>query len=118
LTDGRATFKDVHRRAQTLILAWLDTEGYVDYFTDKITLKRIGDISDVTEWATFMALRLIFEGVQNAVKDVFEKKAATYQEREDFYRKRAVIKIDLNQDGKADKWTERVDVRSCRVMRR
>lgn len=118
LPQGRATFKDVHRRTQQLILAWLDTENYIDYFADKITLKRIGDISDVTEWATFMTLRLIFEGVQNAVKDVFEKKAETYQEREDFYRKRVVVKIDLNQDGIADKYTERVDVRDCRVLRR
>jgi hypothetical protein len=118
LPEGRATFKDVHRRAQTLILAWLDTEGFIDYFADKITLKRIGDISDVAEWATHMTLRLIFEGVQNAVKDVFEKKAKTYSEREDFYRKRTVVKIDLNKDGVADKYTERVDVRTCQVRRR
>lgn len=40
LVEGRASFKDVHRRAQTLILAWLDKEGYIDDFGDKLTVAR------------------------------------------------------------------------------
>lgn len=116
--EGRATFKDVHRRAQTLILAWLDTEGYIDNRGLKLTLARLTDTEEVTEWATMMALRLIFESIKNAKDDVFSEKAKKYQGLEDFYRNRATIKVDLNRDGTADPIIERLDIRSCSVVRR
>lgn len=118
LSEGRATFKDVHRRVQTLILAWLDTQGFIDNLGRKLTLKRITDIEEAAEWATMMALRLIFESVRTAADDIFALKAKKYEGLEDFYRNRATLKIDLNQDGVADAITERLDIRSCVVVRR
>lgn len=118
VSEGRATFKDVHRRAQTLILAWLDTQGFIDNLGDKLTVARFTDREEVAEWATMMALRLIFESVSNAKDDVFREKAKKYQGLEDFYRNRATIKVDLNQDGDADAVVERLDTRSCVVVRR
>jgi hypothetical protein len=118
LPEGRATFKDVHRTAQTLILAWLDTHGFIDNLGDKLTVASFTDRDEVTQWATHMALRLIFEGVHNAKDDVFEKKAKKYQGLEDFYRNRATIKVDMNQDGATDAVAERLDIRSCTVVRR
>lgn len=118
LPDGRSTFKDVHRRAQQLILAWLDTQGFIDNLGAKLTLDDFTDTEEVQEWATMMALRLIFESVHNAEDDVFEKKAKKYEGLEQFYRNRATIRIDLNADGVADAITERLDTRSCRVVRR
>lgn len=115
--DGRATFKDVHRRAQTLILAWLDTQGFVDANATKLTLADILDPTELTQWSTMMALRLIFEGISNAVDDVFSKKAKTYLELEDFYRKRAILRIDTNSDGQLDTG-EGLDISNAMVFRR
>ncbi len=118
LPEGRATFKDVHRRAQTLILAWLDTQGFIDNLGDKITVDAFVDTEEVAEWSTMMTMRLIFESVHNAKDDVFEAKAKKYTELENFYRNRATIKMDLDQDGVADAVAERLDTRSCVVVRR
>ena len=49
-----------------------------------------------------MALRLIFEGVQNATDDIFGEKAEKYQGLEEFYRNRLVLRLDLNKDGQTD----------------
>lgn len=117
LADGRSSFKDVHRRSQTLILAWLDTQGFIDDIGDKITLDRLVNTSEVSEWSTMMTLRLIFEDIRNAVDDVFAAKVKKYEGLEAFYRNRAVLRIDLNDDGVAEN-TEGLDIRSCRVIRR
>ncbi len=117
LPEGRASFKDVHRRAQELMLAWMDTQGFIDDLGYKFTLKRIKDINEVTEWATFMTLKLIMLDNSNAIDDIFSKDAKAFESLENFYRDRAVLRIDMNEDGKID-FTEELDTRSCFVVRR
>lgn len=116
--EGRATFKDVHRRAQGLIMAWLDTEGYIDNYFDKLTIARLKDLEEVSEWATMMTLRLIFEGISNAPDDVYRLKARKYEGLEAFYRGRANLKVDVNKDGQLDVINERLDIRTARAVRR
>lgn len=122
--EGRATFKDVHRRAQELILAWLDRESFVDDIGNKLTKKRLADTTQLNEWATMMALRLIFESVTKDSEDVYRAKASKYQGLEDFYRDRAVVYVKpTNSDadipeGELSILAEPLDIRSCRVVRR
>lgn len=117
LPEGRASYKNVHREAQSLILAWLDTHGFVDDAGHKFTVEDIQNPEDLEKWATFMALRLIFESIHNAEDDVFETKSKKYHGLEEFYRNRANMRIDLNADGITDDF-ETLDTRSCRVVRR
>lgn len=117
VADGRATFKDVHRRVQSLVLAWLDTQGFTDAVGLKFTKARIVDIEEVTEWATAMALRLIFEGILVSKDDVYSLKAKKYLVLEEFYRNRAVLRIDINEDGAVSRG-EQIDTRSAVVVRR
>lgn len=117
VAEGRASFKDIHRRAQDLILKWLDKQGYIDDIGSKITLDRIKDIEEVTEWATFLALRLIFEGLISDTSDVFAIKRKEYGKLEIEARDRAVLRIDINQDGVISPG-ESIDIRSCVVVRR
>lgn len=114
---GRASFKDVHRRAQTLIIAWLNKEGYIDDFGDAYNPSRFVSNIDVAEWSCMMALRLIMESMSNAVDDVFAKKAQSYQKLETFYQNRSVIRLDKNQNGTVEDF-EATDVRTCIVVRR
>ena len=100
--DGRATFKDMHRRAQVTIIKWLDKEGYVDVYNKPFTKDAIIDINEVKQWSTFICLRLIFESISNAVDDIFHEKAKRYKGMEVEWRKRAVLRLDIDGDGKAD----------------
>lgn len=114
---GRSTFKDVHRRAQETILAWLDKEGFVDVYGNKYTKAALVLTDELKEWSTFTALRLIFEGIHNAVDDVFIEKAKRYKGLETFHRERAVLRLDTDGDGVANQFEE-TDIRSCVVIRR
>ncbi len=117
LEKGRNTFLNIHRRAQHLILAWLDRNGYVNLYNEKYTKRDVIDLEEVHEWAVFVTLRLIFEGLIVSVDDIFAKKAASYGELEKYWRDRAVLRIDVDSDGVLTQ-LDRVDIRSAFVVRR
>lgn len=117
LPEGRSSFKNVHRRAQGLILAWLDKEGMTDVDGKRLTKANLVDVQEVTEWATFLALSLIFRGMSNAKEDVFSIKAAEYEKMATVNRQRAVLRLDVDNDGQVDPG-EQDYIRSATVVRR
>lgn len=104
---GRASFLNVHRKAQQHIVDWLDRNGYRDESGAKLTKWHLPDRGQVRLWSSYMALKFIFQGVQNAVDDVFSEKAKTYEGLEIVSRNRAVLELGLNKAsrdaGKTDK---------------
>ncbi len=117
LPKGKSTYKNIHRRAQKNILAYLDKEGFVDSYGNKYTKRSILDVEEVTEWSTYEALKLIYTGLSNATDDVFFKKASEYAKLAVINRERAVLRIDNNEDGEIS-LGEQSDVRSGIVVRR
>lgn len=115
--DGRSSFKDVYRRAQKMIIAWLDEKGYVNQYGDKYSKRDIIDIEEVKQWATYMSLRLIFQNISNAVDDVFSIKSKNYNLLEEGARQRAILRLDTNKDGIADA-TEGLSIYSGSLFRR
>ena len=99
-TDGRVSFLDVHRKAQALILAWLDERGIHDSDGNRLTKDSILDLQEVKEWAKYMVLRLIFQSNSNSANDVFDLKAKSYEVKEADARTRNIFKFDWNNDGK------------------
>lgn len=102
LPEGRSSYKDVIRRAQGLIVAWLDEKGYVNVYGNKYTKRDIIDVEEVKQWSIFMTLRLIFQGISNSVDDVFDLKAKNYAMNEEAARQRVVLRLDSDEDGVAD----------------
>lgn len=100
--QGRSSFLNIHRRAQSIILKWLDKEGYVDINEEPFTKAAVVDIEEVKQWSTYLVLRLIFEGLSNAVDDVFARKAEYYSQLETEWRQRAILRLDVDGDGVAD----------------
>jgi hypothetical protein len=98
IPDGRSSFMNVHRRSQELILAWLDEKGYTDVYGDKFDKFDLVDIEEVKQWSVFMTLRLIFEGISNAIDDIFAEKAKRYLVLEESARNRAIIRIDTDNE--------------------
>lgn len=118
VSPGRATFLDVHRKAQDLIVSWLDEEGYVNIYNEKYTKFDIVDHEEVRQWSTYLALHLIFKGIHNSEDDVFEDKAADYEAEMIRHRNRAILRLDTDKDGRADEH-ERLDTSwSGTVVRR
>lgn len=102
VVDGRSSFLDMHRRAQTLIMKWLDKEGYVDTSGNPFTKTAIIDVEEVKQWSTFLVLKLVFEGLSNATDDIFHEKSKRYAGKMSEYRKKALLRIDIDGDGVAE----------------
>lgn len=117
LPAGKSTFNFVHREAQELIIAWLDENGYVDVFADKFDINDFIDPEEARQWSKFMVLRIIFQGISNAVDDIHNDKRKVYKGLESEHRNRAVLRIDIDDDGKVDTF-EDIHVGTGRIFRR
>lgn len=115
--EGRNTFKNMHRRAQKLILEYLRREGFRDNLGEPLTKDAVVDIEDVKQWSTFIVLRLIMDGLSNAEDDVFYAKSKYYKGKEVEWRKTALLQIDVDGDGVVDD-DEGIDTAYSFVARR
>lgn len=115
LPNGRSSFLDLHRKSQSLIVDWVNRQGYRDDKGDKFTKAAFKDNSDVNLWSVYTTLKLFFMGVQNATDDVFKKKADYYHKLEIEARDRAILDLDMDGDGEVDKH-EGPDIRSGRLF--
>jgi len=115
--NGRSSFLDAHRAAQDRIIGWLDEHRIHDTTGARLTKADVIDTEEVADWSKFLTLQLIFEGLSNAVDDLFSIKASRYAHRVEGVRNRAVLRLDRNNDGEASVG-EREDMRSSRLVRR
>jgi len=102
LPEGRNTYKHMHRRAQQLILEYLNRAGYVDLDGDPLELKAFTQPDEVKDWSIYLTLRLIFDDLSNDPDDDFFAKARDYEHLEEVHRNRAILRLDTDNDGKAD----------------
>lgn len=114
---GRNSFKDIHRRAQELILAWLDEQGYVDADGNRLTKASLVDIEEVRQWSTFQCLELICFDQSNAIDDIWDRKSKAYAERKVQAQNRSILRFDRNNDGSIDDG-ENFSVSSSNAVRR
>ncbi len=95
-------------------MSWIEEKGFINQFQDKYTKWDIADLSEVKQWATYMALRIIFEGASNSKDDVYIQKMAQHTSNELAAQQKCVLRIDLDKDGRVDKW-ETLDINSVRL---
>lgn len=117
LPEERNSFLNVHRKAQELIIADFDERGITDFEGNKLTKADVVDLSEVNEWSTYLALKLIFEDLSNAIDDVFERDAQRYMSEMLKHRDRSFLRLDLNNDGNLD-LGEGVRMKSLGLIRR
>jgi hypothetical protein len=116
IREGRSSYKDVHRRAQELILDTLYRLGFTDNENNRLTAADLIDVLEIREWSTFLTLHIIFFGLSNAVDDVFARKAAEYLKQAQLRMDSKSLKADLDGDG--DATNEGYDMTSISVFRR
>jgi hypothetical protein len=116
LPPERSSFKYVHRRVQKHIL---DTYAQRRIYKDdgsKIELADLTDVTEVSNWATLMALGYIFQGLSNAIDDVFDKKAKKYFMHA-YAAEHQALRFDFNGDGTLDEY-ENYDLMTTGLYRR
>ena len=117
LPKGKATFNNIHRRAQELILDNLDRRGLVSQDGTRLVKTDFVDNQDVSEWSSYLTLQIIFDGASNAVDDVFDKKARKYEALANSKGSRVTIRLDLDRDGTQD-LGEQIEPKVLNVVRR
>ncbi len=114
---GRNTFKNMHRRAQELMMDYLRREGFRDVNGAAFTKTAIVNTEEVRQWSTFLTLRLIFSGLSNGIDDVFLDKSKGYKGQEVAWRKNVLLQLDTDGDGVVDT-QEGIDTAYAHVARR
>jgi hypothetical protein len=97
--DGRNSFLDKHRASQIMILDDLDSAQIWKRDGSRFKAADIVDIQDFKQWSTFQTLKVIFESLSNAVDDIFSRKAEKYSGLAIEAKRRASLRLDLNNDG-------------------
>jgi len=115
LREGRASFLDIHRVSQNLILDYLDQINLKNRDGSRIEKDDIYQLKEVKEWSKFLTLSLIFESVANEVEDIFSVKARKYRAMAKDVSTRATIQLG---DSTQDKSESNPDLRSARLVRR
>lgn len=114
---GRNTFLNIHRKAQNLILDWLDEQRVWDQDGARLTKASIIQTEDLKRMSCTKTLELIFEGISNKPDDVFDKKAKSYKDKFDVASERGRIRFDFNNDA-TQSTSENVDNVSSLMFRR
>lgn len=96
---GRNTFKNIHRKAQKLIMAWLDENGHYGVDGVKLTPQALIDKEEVAYWSAALCMQLIFSSISNDPEDVFAQKAKQYESMAISHRSRLIIRLDTDGDG-------------------
>lgn len=96
---GRNSFLNIHRRARTIIVEWFNERGVTDIDGNKLDKNDFVDVEEVKLWAINLTLNLIFSGLHDVNEDVFKQKAIDYLKDANDHRDRALIRVDLDNDG-------------------
>lgn len=115
--QGRSSFKNFHRKAQTMILDWLDENGHTDSSGNRLTKDAIVNKEEVKSWSACLTLQLIFQSISNDPNDVFSVKDKVYESMAVSHRNRLIIRLDVDGDGEVNA-NEGVNVRSLGLVRR
>jgi hypothetical protein len=117
LPEGKNSYLYLHRRAQEMIVRWVDDMGYRDDNGDKLTKDAFVDITEVSEWSIFTVLALIMDDLSNSVGDNFNLEYLKFKEKARMASDRAVLRLDLNGDGNISDG-EAINMSSVRIVRR
>jgi len=117
LPSDRSSFTYQHRESQRQIINYLDRNGFVNVYNEKYTKFDIIDFEEVRDWSKWLALKLIYKDQNESIGDVFEDKAKYAESKEVESRNRAVLRLDVNKDGKADTGEE-LKLQSIDLFRR
>lgn len=113
---GRASWLNIHRQAQRLILDWLKSIGITKRDGSQLTKADFIDNYDVRVLSQHWTLELIFSSISNKPDDIFQLKAEQYRAMRRASQNRRGVTADFTGDGVQDK-RETQDMRSFKLVR-
>ncbi len=97
---GRATFKNVIRKSQELIIEYFSAKGDVDIDGNPLTKWSFPITNNLRDWSVFMSLKLIMDDISKSPSDTYFQAARIYEGMEAVARQKFVA-TDYRKDGNA-----------------
>ena len=122
LPKGKNSYLYAHRKAQDIIIAYLDEQRIWNEDGSRITKEEIAAITDdeirdqFKQWSTYETLLIIFNSIQVSNDDIFEEKKKYYATLRKGSRNRSALRLDRDKDTVLD--TTAYDIRTIRMLRR
>ena len=122
LPKGKNSFLYAHRKAQDLIISYLDEQRIWNSDGTRVTKEQIAGQADdeireqFKQWSIFQTLLIVFGSIQVSDDDIFEDKKERYESYMKSARNRSALRLDLNKDGEIN--SNPIDIRTLRMYRR
>lgn len=118
IPEGRNSFKNIHREAQSRILNYLDRKRIWNTNGEPYTNDQLNINNELSKWSLYEALFIIYSDLFVSVGDKFAEKINQYKELRNAERDRASLRIDKDSSGTFDGSSEIQDLKSFRMIRR
>ncbi len=118
IPDGRNSFKNIHREAQSRILNYLDRKRIWSSNGEPYSKDQVNINGELSKWSLYEAMFIIYSDLFVSVGDKFAEKINQYKDLRNSERDRASIRIDKDNSGTFDSNEEIQDLKSFRMIRR
>jgi hypothetical protein len=116
ISEGRNSYINIHREAQSRILSYLDRKRIWDENGEPLTKDMLNLTDSLQKWSLYEAIYLIYTDLVVSIGDKFKDKANDYKSLRNYERDRGAIRIDFNKDGDFDKGSEVQDLKTVRMV--
>ncbi len=100
--DGRNSFLDKHRLSQSVIMDEIERTGIYKSDGSSYSPSEVVNIDEFNQWSTVLTLSLIFNTLSNSSEDIFQQKAQAYNSMSIMKKKRACLRLQIDEDGDND----------------
>lgn len=118
IPDGRNSFKNIHREAQSRILNYLDRKRIWNSNGEPYMSNQLNINNELSKWSLYESLFIIYSDLFVSVGDKFAEKINQYKELRNAERDRASLRIDKDNSGTFEGSTEIQDLKTFRMIRR
>jgi hypothetical protein len=118
IPDGKNSFKNIHREAQSRILNYLDRKRIWSSNGEPYSKDQVNINGELSKWSLYEAMFIIYSDLFVSVGDKFAEKINQYKDLRNSERDRASIRIDKDNSGTFDSNEEIQDLKSFRMIRR
>jgi hypothetical protein len=118
IPEGRNSFKNIHREAQSRILNFLDRKRIWNENGEPYTKMQVNLFDELSKWSLYETLFIIYTDLFISVGDKFAEKVNQYKELRNYERERAAIRIDKDGNGTFEPDKEIQELKSFRMIKR
>tara|TARA_R110000868_G_C10972548_1_gene770420 strand:- start:14896 stop:15594 length:699 start_codon:yes stop_codon:yes gene_type:complete len=116
--QGRNSYINMHREAQSRILSVLDRKRIWDNDGNPYDKNQLNVTGELSLWSLYETILMIYTDLFISVGDKFAEKVNEYKSLRNIERDRGAIRVDKNNSGTIENESETQDLKSFRLIKR